>query len=77
MSGSVTPRDRVWSSVVDETEPKFKLRDIRRRLEQDGYDETPSNETIKRVLRSMAELSILDHTKGSPYYEKETDFTQI
>ncbi|CCL97829.1 uncharacterized protein HQ_2095C [Haloquadratum walsbyi DSM 16790] len=73
----VTPRDRVWSSVVDESKTEFTVSDIKSRLYQDGYDEIPSEETIKRVLRSMTELNVLRHKKGSPYYDKQTDFKQL
>jgi hypothetical protein len=73
----VTPRDRVWSSVVDESNREFTVSDIQFRLDQDGYNGIPSEETIKRVLRSMAELNILRHEKGSPYYNKQTDFEQL
>jgi hypothetical protein len=73
----VTPRDRVWSSVVNEPNTEFTVADIQSRLRRDGYEGEPSEETIKRVLRSMGELNIIQHKKGSPYYNKQTDFENL
>ncbi|ERG93902.1 hypothetical protein [Haloquadratum walsbyi] len=76
-SSPVTPRDRVWSGVVTKTETEFTVADIKSRLRRDGYEGEPSDETIKRVLRSMDELNLIQHTDGSPYYSKQTDFENL
>jgi hypothetical protein len=73
----VTPRDRVWSGVVTEAETEFTVADIQNRLRRDGYEGEPSDETTKRVLRSMNELNIIQHKNGSPYYNKQTDFENL
>jgi hypothetical protein len=69
----VTPPERVWSSVVTESHTEFTVADTQSRLRRDGYEEEPSEETIKRVLRSMDELNVIQHKTGSPYYNKNTD----
>ncbi|ERG94037.1 hypothetical protein [Haloquadratum walsbyi] len=76
-SSPVTPRDRVWSGVVTEADTEFTVADIQSRLRRDGYEGEPSEETIKRVLRSMGELNVIQHTDGSPYYNKQTDFENL
>ncbi|ERG93942.1 hypothetical protein [Haloquadratum walsbyi] len=76
-SSPVTPRDRVWSGVVNEVETEFTVADIKSRLRRDGYEGEPSEETIKRVLRSMDELNVIQHKDGSPYYNKQTDFENL
>jgi hypothetical protein len=63
----------VWSSVLNESDIEFTVADIQSRLRRDGYEEESSDETIKRVLRSMGELSIIQRKDGFPYYKKQTD----
>lgn len=74
MSSSITARDRVWAAIVDQQNTTFKVADVARQIRrQDGveYGDEPSDETIRRVLRSATELGILKHTSGSQYYKKK------
>jgi len=45
---------------------QFKMRNVKSKIE---YGERPSDETIRRVLRSAAELGVVRHYSNSPYYE--------
>jgi hypothetical protein len=63
--------------VVNQAETEFTVADIQSRLRRDGYEGESSDETIKRVLRSMDELNVIQHKTGSPYYNKKTDFENL
>lgn len=72
-SDEVTARDKVHAAV-HETATKYRrmtVDKVRRSmtLELDvDRDEVPSDETIRRVLRSLDELGVLSHRDNSPYY---------
>jgi hypothetical protein len=64
MSGSnITARDRVWAAIVKQA-GRFQVADVRAAIAGDR----PSDETIRRVLRSATELDIVTHQSGSPYW---------
>lgn len=65
MSGNVTARDRVWAAIYDQ-HGRFRMRDVKRMIDR---EDRPSDETIRRVLRSAADLGVLKHYPNSPYYE--------
>lgn len=71
MSGSVTARDRVWATALNQY-GTFKADSVHRSLKLDDRGEAPSRETVKRVLQAMTELGVLEHRRGSPYW-KRTD----
>lgn len=61
----MTARDRVWAAIMQQR-GQFKMRNVKSKIE---YGERPSDETIRRVLRSAAELGVVRHYSNSPYYE--------
>lgn len=64
MSGhNITPRDRVWAAIIKQA-GRFQVTDVREAI----AGERPSDETIRRVLRSATELDIVTHQSGSPYW---------
>lgn len=68
MSGDVTPRDRVWAAILKSgcNGNSFKVASVRREID---FENRPSDETIRRVLRAGKELGVIKHTSGSQYYE--------
>jgi hypothetical protein len=71
-----TARDMVHAAVHEAAHnsihDRFKFGNVKRAmtLELDvDRDEVPSDETIRRVLRSLDELGVLAHRDNSPYYE--------
>ena len=71
MSGAMTARDRVWNAIVQAHNIRLDVSEIRRQIRNDDIDDEPPNdETIKRVLGAATELGVLDHKKGSPYWNK-------
>lgn len=66
MSSNVTARDRVWAAIHQQR-GKFKLRNLKMGMD---YDDQPSDETIRRVLRAAEELGVVSHFSNSPYYKK-------
>ncbi|ERG94008.1 MAG: hypothetical protein J07HQW2_00442 [Haloquadratum walsbyi J07HQW2] len=77
MDDPVTPRDRVWRNVVNAPEVEFTASDMKRKLDQDKYDEPPTEGVIEDVLEGMAELEIISQETESRYYKKQTDFTAL
>jgi hypothetical protein len=72
MSGSnITARDRVWAAIVKQ-EGRFQVADVREAITSDNR---PSDETIRRVLRSATELHIIEHRSGSPYWHSGGSMT--
>lgn len=67
MCSSVTQRDRVWAAALDRR-GRFKVAQIRRDLVIEDPSDAPSSETIRRTLSAMAELGVLEHKEGSPYW---------
>lgn len=67
MSSNVTARDRVWAAIEQQS-GKFQLRDVKTEID---FDERPSDETIRRVLRAGEELDVIKHFSNSPNYEKK------
>lgn len=66
MSGDVTARDRVWAAILEAgRHGRFKVSSVESRMD---FDERPSTETIRRVLRAGKALGVIEHTDGSPYY---------
>jgi len=60
---------------MDEHNVRIDVSDIQRQIRrQDGVEhgDEPADETVKRVLRSAADLGVLDHTSGSPYWKKKS-----
>ena len=74
MCGNVTARDRVWAAIIqadkNRSRDRFKIGHVRRGID---YRDRPSDETIRRVLRSAEELGIIDHYSNSPWYEVVED----
>lgn len=71
MSGEMTARDRVWAAVVRAHNTRLDVTEVKRQIRRDDVDDdVPNDETIKRVLRAATELGVLDHTSGSPYWNK-------
>lgn len=72
MSSNPTARDRVWAAILKEgaNGSSFKVGAIRRKID---YDDRPSDETIRRVLRAGKELGVIKHRDGSPYYKLADD----
>jgi hypothetical protein len=66
-SHSITPRDRVWAAIIKQA-GRFQVADVREAIAGDR----PSDETIRRVLRSATELDIVTHQSGSPYWRSGT-----
>lgn len=68
-----TARDRVFAAVLEETRhtPSFKLKTLKTNF---PVSDRPSDETIRRVLRSLTRLGVLEHRDGSPYYELSDDY---
>lgn len=68
MSETVTARDKVWAALLDNHAGySFKLESVHRDLVLE-HDQAPSEETVRRVLKSAAELGVVDHSSGSPHY---------
>jgi Fe2+ or Zn2+ uptake regulation protein len=69
----VTARDKVHAAVWKTARRRngFKLKQVRLNMD---IDDRPSDETIRRVLRSLVELGVLKHTENSPYYELSDDY---
>lgn len=68
-----TARDLVWAAMLDDGEygTNFKVDGLQRTIRMhyvDDRDDVPSKETIRRVLNAAAELGIVSHKSGSPYY---------
>jgi hypothetical protein len=63
-SHEVTPRDRVWAAIVEQA-GRFQVADVREAIDQ---SDRPSDETIRRVLRSATTLGTVTHQSGSLYY---------
>jgi hypothetical protein len=58
--------------LVDQTShrDRFKIDHVRWGID---HGDRPSDETIRRVLRSAEELGIIDHYSNSPWYEVVED----
>ena len=71
----VTARDKVHAAIWKTARRRngFKLKQVR--LEMD-IDDRPSDETIRRVLRSLVELGVLEHRKNSPWYEIADEYSR-
>lgn len=65
----ITARDRVWAAVLDERLNTTVAR-VHRRIDR---EHRPSKETVRRVMKSMSELGVLDHTPGSPNWKIADD----
>jgi Fe2+ or Zn2+ uptake regulation protein len=75
MSGEITARDRTWAAIIAAgRHGNFKVDSVLRKMD---YDEQPSRETVRRVLRSASELGVVDHKAGSQYYSLSVDADRI
>lgn len=77
-----TTRDRVWATVWKYLVERDRTRLGGGRLKIDFIiarsDELEESErrTVRRTLNSMAELGVLDHEPGSPYWREPEDFEE-
>lgn len=68
MSGSVTPRDLVWRAALEKTEySRTKVERVHRAIDR---EHRPNKETVRRTMKAMSELGVLDHSSGSPYWRR-------
>jgi len=69
----ITQRDRVFAAVLESTRfgRTFRLKSVRHEF---PIDDRPSDETIRRVLRSLTQLGVVEHTDGSPYYRLSDEY---
>lgn len=72
MATHITPRDRVWAAVREQT-GEFRRRDVWRTIRYqtvpaEAAEGLPSDETIKRTLSAMVDLGVLEHERHSAYY---------
>lgn len=66
MSDEISVRDRIWAAIIEQKKGTgFTVETIREEIEPDNR---PSDETIRRVLRSGTELGVIEHRSNSPYY---------
>lgn len=66
---TVSGRDRVWRAAIELAQSRnysFRARDVAGKL--DDRPDPPSQRTIRRALRAMSELGVLEHNRGSPRY---------
>jgi hypothetical protein len=72
--GEATARDKVHAAVHETARlhaNRITVDKVRRSMTLElniDRDEVPSDETIRRVLRSLDELGVLAHRDNSPYY---------
>lgn len=71
MGQTVTARDRVWAWIANrKTSHSWTLKNV----DPEGdWDDRPSEETIRRVVKAAEELGVVEHSSGSPYYRVTED----
>jgi hypothetical protein len=72
MDDNITARDQVWAAITRfEPGVEFTIEHIRSKISPDSR---PSDETIRRTLRSATELDAVLHKSNSPYYYIPTKY---
>jgi len=76
-SSPISARDQVFAAIYSRSERyrSFEIDDIERDLYlSDRVEDPPSRETIRRTLKGLSEIGMIEHRSGSPVYQVRDDF---